>query len=161
MGGNSPSTHLRYNQHPLVISPESQSVAAKNKSLHGPPVSTGPTYANGRVWGSFSQMCYSHQTELVKSQHVVLLLKHFWESMDQADGMLESLFLSVHIPPPQLPGIPPPLFPSHPARTSLTVTESPRVSDPKPLSFSYLPYPTHIHNQTTCAAGCLVMRFCL
>lgn len=62
-------------------------------------VSTRPTYANGRVWGLFSQMCYSHQTELVKSQHVVLQLKHFWESEDQADDMLESLFLSVHIPP--------------------------------------------------------------
>lgn len=54
---------------------------------HSVLVSADPAYAkHWLMWGLFTVMCYSHQTGLVKSQHVVLLLKHPGEPEHQADG---------------------------------------------------------------------------
>lgn len=53
---------------------------------HSVLVSAGPAYAkHWLMWGLFTVLCYSHQTGLVKSQHVVLLLKHPGEPEHQAD----------------------------------------------------------------------------
>lgn len=73
-------------------------------------------------------MCYSHQTGPVKSQHVVLLLKHPRESEHQADSACISSSVSSFSSP--LPGTPapPPAFPSSWTHTSHTVSESPRLS---------------------------------
>lgn len=53
---------------------------------HSVLVSAGPACAkHWQMWGLFTVMCYSHQTRLVKSQHVALLLKHPGEPEHQAD----------------------------------------------------------------------------
>ena len=75
--------------------------------LHSMLVSAGPAYAkHWLMWGLFAEMCYSHQTGLVKSQHVVLLLKHPRESKHQADRACISSSVSSFSSP--LPGTPPP-----------------------------------------------------
>lgn len=102
-----------------------------NLPLLSLPVSTGPPYAKrGLVWGLFTEMCYSHQTGPLKSQHVVLLLEHPGESQHQADSACISSSVSSFSS--LIPGTPtpPPKFPSSWPHTSHTVSESPQLSTP-------------------------------
>lgn len=65
--------------------------------------------------GLFTGMCYSHQTGLVKSQHVVLLPKHRGESEHQTDTTcISSTVSSLSAPLPGTPSLQrhPPPFPS-------------------------------------------------
>lgn len=108
--GRNFTTHwfkLSHNQHPLVISFDPQSVAGE----HDSPSFTACLFPQalhmqsaGWCGGCFAEMCYSHQTGLVKSQHVVLLLKHPRESKHQADRACISSSVSSFSSP--LPGTP-------------------------------------------------------
>lgn len=101
------------NQHPLVISFDPLSVAGEMKlRLHSLPVTMGAAYAKyGLMWGLFTEMCYSHQTALVKTLNVVLLLRRPGDSEHQADMACISSSVSSFSSP--LPGRPPPP-PLHP-----------------------------------------------
>lgn len=76
---------------------------------HSVFVSTDPAYAkHWLMWGLFTVMCYSHQTGLEKSQHVVLLLKHPREAQHQSDRICISSSVSSFFFSPSLWR--PPLF---------------------------------------------------
>lgn len=61
-------------------------------TIRSPPVSAGPAHVRHGVRGLFTEMCYPHQTGVVKSQHVVLLFKHSRER--EADSACISFSLS-------------------------------------------------------------------
>lgn len=104
--------------------------------------------------GLFTGVCYSHQTGLVKSQHVVLLPKHRGESEHQTDTTcISSTVSSLSAPLPgtlSLQRHPPP-FPSPWPHTSHTVSESQRLSTPSVILLSAL----------NDSAWCLAQRVCL
>lgn len=101
-------TDLSYfnTQHPLVISPDPLTVAGDKES----PFTQLACFRRscickyGQMWGLFTEMCYSHQTGLVKTKHVVLLLKHPRDSKHQADMACISSSVSSFSSP--LPGTP-------------------------------------------------------
>lgn len=104
--------------------------------------------------GLFTGMCYSHQTGLVKSQHVVLLPKHRGESEHQTDTTcISSTVSSLSAPLPGTPSLQrhPPPFPSSWPHTSHTVSESQRLSTPSVILLSAL----------NDSAWCLAQRVCL
>lgn len=102
----------------------------ESTNSHSVLVSAGPACAkHWPMWGLFTVICYSHQTRLVKSQHVALLLKHPGEPEHQADRACVSSSVSSFSSP--LPGNPhsTPTFPFFlcPLR-SHTVSESLKLS---------------------------------